>query len=167
MVGGSRGSTVINEVIFAAKDELIKKGYQIILITGKKYYEEHDIPKDSENFKIISFTNQLIELMKKASLVISRSGATTLSEILGLRKISILIPSPNVTNNHQEKNADVLVKNKCAIMIKENELTKELLVKQIERLNDRDFRFHMVLNMIKVGDIHAREKFIKEMEMVL
>lgn len=167
VVGGSRGSLKLNDIIIESKDELLKKKFKIIMITGKRYYEDYKQYKE-ENFQVIDFSNDVISLFKKARIIISRSGASTLSEIMGLRKISILIPSPNVTNNHQEANADVLVRKNAAIKILEKNLNKDSLLNQIERLhNDKDLRFQMVLNLINLGDYNAREKFIIEMEKVL
>jgi UDP-N-acetylglucosamine--N-acetylmuramyl-(pentapeptide) pyrophosphoryl-undecaprenol N-acetylglucosamine transferase len=170
VVGGSRGSQVINDCTIKAKDELINKGYRIILVTGKKYFEENKntLPASTENFTIIPFTNHLIEFMRKSSIVVSRSGATTLSEILGLRKIAILIPSPNVTKNHQEKNADVLVNSGASIKIVEHHLNPKILIDNIDELTfNRLKRINMIENMIKIAEISARDKFIKEMEMII
>lgn len=168
IVGGSRGSMVMNDTIVSMIPELKNREYKLILITGNRYYQNYSQYDDGKDIKILSFTTELIDLFKRASLVISRSGATTISEILGLRKVSILIPSPNVTNNHQEKNADILASKNCAVKIIEKDINKEVLLNNIEALlNNRDLRFQMKMNMIRIGDFKARDKFIKEMDMIL
>lgn len=168
VVGGSRGSQVINETIIALLPELKARAYRIVLITGSRYYQDYRSHDDGDVIRIIPFTNELMNLFARAALVISRSGATTISEILGLRKISILIPSPNVTNNHQEKNADILASNNCAVKITEKDLQKDNLLNKITTLlTDYNLRMQMKMNMIRIGDFTAREKFIKEMDMIL
>ena len=79
----------------------------------------------NKQIQIIPFTEKLIEYLKRASIVISRSGATTLVELMALSKICLFIPSPNVTNNHQEKNADILVNKECALKLLEKDLTSD------------------------------------------
>lgn len=170
-VGGSRGSTVINETIIKCIPELRKIGYKVVLITGNSYYKHNQKSLEDlneRNITIIPFTNNLIDYLKKASVVISRSGATTLAEILGLRKIAILIPSPNVTNNHQEKNADFLSTNNCAFKINELQLQPQLLIKTINKLEaNMDLRINYIANMKAHFNYEACDDFIKEMEKFL
>lgn len=171
VVGGSRGSKVINDTIIECIPELKKHNYHLDLITGNKYYQENEKILKSlccNQVQIIPFTNDLISYLKTASVVISRSGATTLSEIIGLRKIAILIPSPNVTSNHQELNADVLVNKNCAVKILEKDLSKEKLIDLILKLeNDYFLRTQFVTNMMNHFNFQACNDFIKEMEKFL
>ncbi|HHU55262.1 MAG TPA: UDP-N-acetylglucosamine--N-acetylmuramyl-(pentapeptide) pyrophosphoryl-undecaprenol N-acetylglucosamine transferase [Acholeplasmataceae bacterium] len=171
VVGGSRGSKVINDTIISMIPELIKNKYKVVLITGSKYYEENENKIKVLNYddiKIIPFTNELISYLKKASVIISRSGATTLAEIIALRKIAILIPSPNVTNNHQEENANILVKQNCAVKILEKNLSKEKLLDMILNLEENNsLRSEFIYNMMKSFNYHARDDFINEMEKFL
>lgn len=170
VVGGSRGSKQINDTTIASKDKLLNLGYRIVLVTGKKYYEENEISikKIKEpKFQIIPFTDKLIDFLKQASIVISRSGATTLVELMALSKICLFIPSPNVTNNHQEKNADILVKNECALKILEKDLTVDKLVSLITKLENKDLRIKFINNMRKLANYHATDDFIFEIEKLL
>ena len=142
----------------------------IILVTGKKYYEENiDKIKQIEGdaFKVIGFTDMLIDLIKRASIVVSRSGATTLVELMALSKICIFVPSPNVTNNHQEKNADILVKNECALKLLEKDLSVSSLVKSITKLEDNMTRIKFKNNMRKLVNYHASHDFIKEIKKLI
>ena len=168
VVGGSRGSKFINDSFIAAKDEFEKLKYKIILITGNKYYQENIekiIKVSNYNFEIIGFTDKLIEYLKKASVVVSRSGATTLVEMMALRKVCLLIPSPNVTNNHQEKNADILVNNDCAMKLLEKEITKDRIVEAIKELEtNMELRVKFMTNLSKISNFKARESFIKEIK---
>lgn len=137
VVGGSRGAERINEIIISMKDYFEKEKIFCTLITGKKYYDEN-IEKlnnaKSQYFNIISFTNNLIYQLLVNKIVISRGGATTISEISALNKPCIYIPSPNVTNDHQSKNVRSIVENKCAIMLEEESINKEKIINSIEEL---------------------------------
>lgn len=170
IVGGSRGSKQMNEVAIASKDKFLQAGYKVILITGKKYYDENkDKIKlvESQNFEVISFTDKLIDIIKRASVVVSRSGATTLVELMALGKMCILIPSPNVTNNHQEKNADILVKNECALKLLEKDLTVDNLYQAINKLEDNTLRINYKNNMRKLANYNSAYDFIAEVEKLL
>lgn len=170
IVGGSRGSDVMNEVALKSKDKLIYYGYKIVLITGNKYYEKNQNrlkALSNENFEIISFTVKLIDLIKKAYIVVSRSGATTLVELMALGKICLLIPSPNVTSNHQEKNADILVKNNGALKLLEKDLNANTLIKQIRILDNLDLRIKFKNSVRKLANLKAADDFTFEVEKLL
>lgn len=171
IVGGSRGAEVINNLMFSLKKEFIDNNLKILLITGKKYYENNQdkIKKtEDKNFHIIAFAPDLPQLMFHSKVVITRCGATTISEIVGLRKPSILIPSPNVTANHQEKNALHLVNNNAALMIRENELNKERLMACINRIiREKDFQNCIISNLNFLSKDDSRELFIKEIKKIL
>ena len=99
--------------------------------------------------------------MKDASLIIARSGASTISEILGLQKPSILIPSPNVTNNHQYFNALELYNKGCCELINENELTKEKLYEKIiQIITNFQYKGKMITNINKYYNINLLDEFI-------
>lgn len=170
IVGGSRGSEKINDLIIDCYNKLIALGYRIVLITGKKYYEKKsmEIKKIlNKQIQIIPFTEKLIEYLKRASIVISRSGATTLVELMALSKICLFIPSPNVTNNHQEKNADILVNKECALKLLEKDLTSDSLLSAIQTLENQDLRIKFRNNMRKLANYHATEDFIKEISFLI
>ena len=98
-------------------------------------------------------------VMAAADLVVCRSGASTLSELAVLGKPAILIPSPNVTNNHQEKNARVLEKAGAAVLIPENEITDDKLLGSVSLLIGRpDTLEAMSEQMLKIGISDATER---------
>lgn len=123
VVGGSLGAMKINDVLCDYLKEYKSDNTKFFISTGKRDYERivnkvKDI-KNNDNFEIMPYIHDMDTYLAATDLVVCRSGAITLSEICALKKASILIPSPNVTNNHQEYNASALVKNNAAIMIKE------------------------------------------------
>jgi len=130
--GGSLGADKINNSVL----ELVKKcgsmkNIKILLSTGRTHFEEtkemfsqNGITEDTTpQFEIVPYIDNMPDVMSAADLVIGRSGAITVSEITALGKASVLIPSPNVTDNHQEYNAKALADNGAAVMLREAELT--------------------------------------------
>jgi UDP-N-acetylglucosamine--N-acetylmuramyl-(pentapeptide) pyrophosphoryl-undecaprenol N-acetylglucosamine transferase len=110
----------------------------------------------SENIKILEYADNMHEYLFAADLVISRAGALTVSEITACGKASILIPSPNVTGNHQFFNAKVVADQGGAIIIEEKDLTDEKLLGTILRLkNNREALNSMSASSAKVGRIDA------------
>jgi len=138
VVGGSRGARPINEAILNIMAELEKKPYQLLYVTGEVHYEkvleEMQSVGNPSNVLVKPFIYNMPEVLAGVDLVVARSGATTLAELTALGVPSVLIPSPYVTNNHQEKNADSLVKQGAALMILEKELTGPKLLDSIDRI---------------------------------
>ncbi|MCL2522948.1 MAG: UDP-N-acetylglucosamine--N-acetylmuramyl-(pentapeptide) pyrophosphoryl-undecaprenol N-acetylglucosamine transferase [Erysipelotrichales bacterium] len=135
IAGGSLGAKVLNE----AARELIETSraypWFFVFITGEKYYSSYqDLSHSLNNCLVISKTDKFLSYLNECDCIISRAGATTIAEIIALEKSSILIPSPNVSRNHQEKNAQLLVEKKAALMIAESDLNVTLLKREVERL---------------------------------
>ena len=138
IVMGSLGSKTINDKIVSFLDDFEDKDYEIMFVTGNSYYEKVKDLHVPKNVKIVPFIYEMPSLMKVSDLMISRAGASTMSEILVLNVPTIFIPSPYVTNNHQYKNAMDLVNQKAAIILEEKDLTKENLITLIDNtLNDK------------------------------
>jgi UDP-N-acetylglucosamine--N-acetylmuramyl-(pentapeptide) pyrophosphoryl-undecaprenol N-acetylglucosamine transferase len=139
--GGSGGARKLNESMM----ELMKKisgevGLRYIHVTGKSYYNvflkrqmELDL-KFADNIQIMPYIDDMPTYMSAADLLITRSGALTLAEIMVLGTPAILVPSPNVTDNHQEHNAQALSDCGAAIIMKEEELDYFTLYQQITTL---------------------------------
>lgn len=152
IVMGSLGSMTINQAMKDILLEFSNKEYEVLYITGDKYYEEFKKLKLSSNVKIYSKREDLIEIMKVADLIISRAGATIISEITAIGLPAILIPSPYVTNNHQYKNALELKEKKACVLLEEKDLSKENLLKNIDNLlNNKDKMILMKSNSLKLS----------------
>lgn len=164
--GGSLGSDFINDLIIKNIEYFKINDYLINLVVGKKYYNNNsrfinEINNKYKHIKIYSFLDNILDIMKDASLIIARSGASTISEILGLQKPSILIPSPNVTNNHQYFNALELYNKGCCELINENELTKEKLYEKIiQIITNFQYKRKMITNINKYYNINPLDEFI-------
>ncbi|MGC4375547.1 undecaprenyldiphospho-muramoylpentapeptide beta-N-acetylglucosaminyltransferase [Fictibacillus sp. Mic-4] len=138
IVGGSRGARPINEAFLEALDLVGERNYQFVYVTGEVHYDhvleqvkKHGNPK---NVTIVPFIHNMPEVLAGMDLVVARAGATTIAEITALGIPSILIPSPYVTNNHQEKNARALESKGAAVVILEKDMNGSLLVQHIDRI---------------------------------
>lgn len=151
MVQGSLGSTSVNDKMKEFLSTIDDKDYQVLYITGKNSYDEFAQNKFSKNVFLVPYVENLAGLMKDADVIISRAGASSISEIIALKKLSILIPSPYVANNHQFFNALSCANNKAAVMIEESALTTNILKNQIDKLlNDLEMQINMRLNLSKM-----------------
>ncbi len=144
--GGSIGAEKINNVMleviekFSSKEEKIKH----IHSTGERYFS--DLKIDSEKYKsagctILPFIENMPTVLRAADIAVCRSGAMTLSELAASEVAAILIPSPNVTDNHQYKNAKHLMDLRAAVVIEEKNLSSEVLINELKSLkNDKNGR---------------------------
>lgn len=174
--GGSQGAQKINEAIIQIIKNKKIKNYQIIWATGPKQF---DIVKEilsKENIDINDIPNCCIkpyiynmeEIQNIADIIVSRSGAMTITEISNLSKPSILIPLPNVSNNHQMYNAEVLQKINAAKIIKNNELTGDRLNSEIEGIVlNKSLMEQMGKNAFKISNINADEKIYEEIKKLI
>ena len=150
-VMGSLGSSKVNEFLVNTMNLFNNKKYEVLYVTGKNGYEEISKNKFPSNVKVVPYIENMTRIMKNTDLIVTRSGASTLSEIIALNLPSILIPSPYVPNNHQYINAMDIVNIDGGIMIEEKNLNKEKLVKEIDNLlNDEDKLNKMKNNLNKL-----------------
>lgn len=140
--GGSLGAGRLNQAMVEVLIKSDEKGrLQHIHATGRAGYaamtqklRERGITEDNKSIRVLEYINDMARCMAAADLVISRCGAMTLSELPALGKPSILVPSPNVAENHQYHNAMALVNKGAAVCIEEKNLTPEVLWREIERI---------------------------------
>ena len=117
IVMGSLGSLTMTKKLKEIIPIFRNKDYQVLLITGKDYYDDYKDIKISSNVKLVPFIDNLIGLMKDADLIITRSGASTIAEITSIGLPAIMVPSPYVTNNHQYINAKSLEDDGACIIL--------------------------------------------------
>lgn len=133
IVMGSLGAENVHKFMIDALPKFKTKNYEILYITGKGNYKE-EYKKINGNIKIVPYLDNLAGLFSDTDLLITRAGASTLSEIISVKLPSVLIPSPYVPNNHQYKNALSLVSNGAALMLEEKDLTQNNLEQKIDEI---------------------------------
>ena len=158
IVSGSLGSGTINNKMKDYLESIENEKYDVIYVTGNKYYEEFSKNKFSDNVHIVPYVENMSGLLKNTDVIISRAGASSLSEILALKVPSIIIPSPYVANNHQYFNALSLKENEACIMIEEKDLDKDILKTSINKCLDIDFKMRLKSNMTKLSIIDSSTK---------
>lgn len=139
IMGGSLGAKTLNESVLNHLDLLNEHNIQVLWQCGKFYKSKMDealITKNSKNIRCVDFIAEMSQAYAIADLIISRAGAISVSELAILGKPTILVPSPNVAEDHQTKNAMSLVEKNAAILIKDNEAREQLIPQAIEVLNN-------------------------------
>ncbi len=174
--GGSQGAQKINESILGILKNKLNRNYQIIWATGPKQYDiikqilqDNNISINNiENAKIVPYIYNMEEVMNIANLIVARSGAMTITEISNLGKPSILVPLPNVSNDHQLYNAKVLEGVGAANIILNNDLTYDKLDSKIEEIVlNKNTEVQMSKNALKVSTNDVEEKIFKEIRKLL
>jgi len=154
ILGGSGGAKTINESIMKSIGRINNENVSVIWQTGEFYHkkaEEAMLLSGVENIKLFSFINRMDFAYSVADVIVSRAGAGTISELCLVGKPVILVPSPNVAEDHQTKNAQVLVKNKAAIIVKDSEAGELLLNTVLELSADRKEKELLSLNIRKMA----------------
>ena len=136
IVMGSMGSSVVNDKLKEFLQTFEEPDKEILFVTGKKLYDNFKDIKLPKSTKVVPYIDNLSGLMKQTDLIISRAGASTISEILALDLPSILIPSPYVANNHQYYNALDLHKKGVSLMLEQQNLTSKALKDAIKKILD-------------------------------
>jgi UDP-N-acetylglucosamine--N-acetylmuramyl-(pentapeptide) pyrophosphoryl-undecaprenol N-acetylglucosamine transferase len=154
IVGGSLGAGTVNKSVMQHLDDIEKSGVQVIWQTGKYYHA--DIIKELEgrvltNVKIMDFISDMGAAYKAADLVISRAGASSISEFCLLGTPVILVPSPNVAEDHQTKNAMALVNKQAALYVKDAEAPEKVISLALETVQDEQTLRSLSENILKLA----------------
>jgi UDP-N-acetylglucosamine--N-acetylmuramyl-(pentapeptide) pyrophosphoryl-undecaprenol N-acetylglucosamine transferase len=164
IIGGSLGARTINESILTKIDKL-PENLQILWQTGKLYADE--ILKDSlisknENVKVMPFIKKMNLAYSVADIIVSRAGAGTISELSIVGKPVILIPSPNVAEDHQTKNAMALVEKNAALCIKDHDAGEKLVDEVIRLSGDQKLMNSLSANIKKMALPNSAKKIAEE-----
>lgn len=165
IVGGSLGAKTINESIALNIDELIRKDIQVIWQTGKFFFSKakEEISRYSNHkVQVWEFITRMDLAYSAADVIISRAGAGTISELCIVGKPVILIPSPNVSEDHQTKNAKALVQKKAAILVKDSDAKQDMIKETLKLLNDDNKWVEMGANLQKLAKPNADEQITDE-----
>jgi len=164
VVGGSLGARTINNSIMASIELLKKSDVEVIWQTGKYYYEsimQQTAAMDIPNIHIHQFLSRMDLAYAISDLVISRAGAGTISELCLMAKPTILVPSPNVSEDHQTKNAMALVEKNAAVMITDSESVVKLVPEAIELINNQNKLNDLATNIEKLAKPNAATDIAK------
>lgn len=160
IIGGSLGARTVNDSICKHLKELANSGIQVVWQTGKYYFSECQKPLQSvlgsnqeaqKRICCTDFLSQMPLAYALADLVVSRAGASSISELCLLGKPSILVPSPNVAEDHQTHNAMALVRREAAVMVRDADAQQQLVEKAIELIhNDKQLAL-LHTNILKMA----------------
>lgn len=170
VLGGSLGSRTINESILAGIDKLIESQMQVIWQTGKIYFDEvreMTREKDVRRIGIYSFIQDMDLAYAASDVVISRSGALAISELCLVKRPCILVPSPNVAEDHQMKNAMALVKEDAAVLIKDSVAKENLVNESLRLIFDLQRCETLSENIGKLAKPNATEDIVNEIEKLI
>lgn len=167
--GGSQGAESINKCFIDIINKKLNKEYQIVWAVGQKKYEEvRKSIKSLYNASIVPYIYNMEEVLNFADLVVSRSGAMTITEVAKCGKPAIFIPYPYATENHQTYNAKVLEKVDAASIVQDRELTPDKINKMIkEIITNKEKLEQMGKNAQKVSIANVEEKIYKEIEKLI
>ena len=157
VIGGSLGAKSINEVMLDSIKILEENDIQVIWQTGKNYYEQFN-KINSDKIKIYDFIDDMNSAYSASDLLLARAGATTIAEILNLGIPAVLVPSPNVAENHQYYNAKSLSDNEAAVLIADKNLKNELVPKILSVINSGKKLDELKINALKLAKPDAAQK---------
>lgn len=165
IVGGSLGARTINNSVIGSLQALADAGIQIIWQTGKYYFEqakEASKAIDNPNLLVTDFVSRMDYAYSIADLVISRAGASSISELCLLGKPAILVPSPNVAEDHQTHNAMALVNESAAVLVKDVEASQKLISEALHLIKDNDKLSMLSQNILKLAEKDSAERIADE-----
>ena len=167
VLGGSLGARRINELIENKLEFFETQNTQIIWQCGKLYYDDFKFYNDLEYVQVYPFLNKMDLAYAAADIIISRAGASSVSELCIVGKPVVFIPSPNVAEDHQTKNAMAIVEHDAAIMIKENELNVDFENKFSQLVASQEKQKKLGENIKKLALVNATKQIVDEVEKLL
>lgn len=163
VVGGSLGARSVNDATYLAMDAITATGANLLWQTGKIYYDEFaEKTRGKAKVKTMAFLPDMATVYRAATFVISRAGASTISELQLLGVPAILIPSANVAEDHQRKNAMALVDRDAAMMILDADASARLKEEAPALLNDSERRERYAANVRKMALPDSDERIADE-----
>lgn len=161
VLGGSLGARRINQLIEKELDKFLALNVQIIWQCGKFYFEDYK-KYNKENVQVVAFIERMDLVYAAADVVISRSGASSVSELCIVGKPVIFIPSPNVAEDHQTKNAMAIVDKKGAILLREFQLDQDFSLVFESLINDKGKQEQLSQNIKLLAKPNATIKIVDE-----
>ena len=166
IIGGSLGARTINEAVAAGIPALQKAGVHVVWQTGKTYFEKCKTAWEAAgkpaNMEVHDFLSDMPDQYANADLVISRAGASSISELCLLGKPAILVPSPNVAEDHQTHNAMALVNKKAAVLVKDCEAAEKLIPAALELIHDDQQLETLHTNILRLAQPDSAKRIAEE-----
>ena len=166
IIGGSLGARTINEAIKAALPQLAKSDLHVVWQTGKTYYEKcraaWEAAGSPANIECLDFLADMPDRYATADLVISRAGASSISELCLLGKPAILVPSPNVAEDHQTHNAMALVNKDAAVLVKDAEAADKLIPTALSLIADDKRLETLHANILTLAQTDSARRIAEE-----
>jgi len=167
VLGGSLGARRINQLIDKELPFFEEQGVQLIWQTGKLYIEEYKKNNEKESVQTHAFLNRMDLAYTASDIIISRSGASSVSELCVVGKPVIFIPSPNVSEDHQTKNALAITGKNAGVLIKESELDTDFEKKCGELLKDEALQGKLSNEIKKLALENATQDIVDEVEKLI
>ena len=166
VIGGSLGARAVNKLIAESLEFLDESGVQIIWQTGKFYIDEYKKYNAKDGVQTHAFLAEMDLAYAAADFIISRAGASSISELCIVGKPTVFIPSPNVAEDHQTKNALALVHENAALMIKESNISSfETVFKEL--IKDEELQKRLTENIKSLALPNATETIVNELERII
>ena len=167
IIGGSNGSREINKAILNNLELFNSLDIQVLWQCGKIYFEQYKHLNTNKSVSVFAFIDEMNLAYDVADIIISRAGASSISELCIVGKPVIFIPSPNVAEDHQSKNALSLVNKKAAIMIEEKNIKKDFKNSFTELINNKELQIDLSRNVLKQAKLNATKDIVNEIEKLL
>ena len=165
VIGGSLGARTINQSILAGIDRIIESGVQLLWQTGKGYIDEVRAGlqgKDVSHIVAVDFVSRMDLAYAMADVVISRAGASSISELCLLGKASILVPSPNVAEDHQRHNAMALVEKDAALFVADVDANAQLVDTALDLIKDKEKQAMLRTNIKALAQLDSANRIARE-----
>jgi UDP-N-acetylglucosamine--N-acetylmuramyl-(pentapeptide) pyrophosphoryl-undecaprenol N-acetylglucosamine transferase len=162
VLGGSLGARRINKLIEKELDFFLSQNIQIIWQCGKLYLNDYSKYNEKDNVQVVAFIDRMDLVYAAADVVISRSGASSVSELCIVGKPTIFIPSPNVAEDHQTKNAKAISDKNGAILIKESELEAQFETVFSDLISKESKQLELSQNIKKLAKPNATKDIVEE-----
>ena len=166
IIGGSLGARTINEAMKNALPQLAKSDIHVVWQTGKGYYESCKAAWEAagkpDNIECLDFLCDMPDRYAQADLVISRAGASSISELCLLGKPAILVPSPNVAEDHQTHNAMALVNKEAAVLVRDVDAAQQLVPTALQLIEDDRRLQTLHTNILQLAQTDSARRIAEE-----
>lgn len=167
VLGGSLGSKMINELVESKLEFFKENNIELLWQCGSLYYDRFKKYNSLEAVQVFAFIDDMHTVYAAADFILSRSGASSVSELCIVGKPVIFIPSPNVAEDHQTKNAQAIVDNKAALMLSEDDLEKVFENVFSDLIKSKDLQESLSTNIKALARTNATKEIVNEIEKLL